>query len=135
MKFWPRFIFPPCQTFQEFDKEMDTEAVKAFSTLKQIKIRDITARDLLYQEIEKNGLKCVKEKLAELKTENGEGVPEYDAYRWKTVFRKFVETINPIIVKNEILLLDVKPVKIEEPEYRSLSYSMENDLVANNSNP
>lgn len=98
--------FSPCQTFQEFDKEMDTEAVKAFSTLKQIKIRDITARDLLYQEIEKNGLKCVKEKLAELKTENGEGVPEYDAYRWKTVFRKFVETINPIILERHLELLE-----------------------------
>ena len=24
-----------------------------------------------------------------------------------------------------------KPVKVEEPEYRSLSYSMENDLIAN----
>ncbi len=98
--------FSPCQTFQEFDKEMDAEAVKAFSTLKQIKIRDITARDLLYQEIEKNGLKCVKEKLAELKTENGEGVPEYDAYRWKTVFRKFVETINPIILERHLELLE-----------------------------
>lgn len=36
-----------------------------------------------------------------------------------------------IVVKNEVNLLDVKPVKIEEPEYRSLSYSMENDLLAN----
>lgn len=98
--------FSPCQTFQEFDKEMDAEAVKAFSTLKQIKIRDITARDLLYQEIEKNGLRCVKEKLVELKTENGEGVPEYDAYRWKTVFRKFVETINPIILERHLELLE-----------------------------
>ncbi len=98
--------FSPCQTFQEFDKEMDAQAVKAFSRLKQIKIRDITARDLLYQEIEKNGLRCVKEKLAELKTENGEGVPEYDVYRWKTVFRKFVETINPIILERHLELLE-----------------------------
>jgi hypothetical protein len=36
-----------------------------------------------------------------------------------------------LFVKNECSLLDVKPVKVEEPEYRSLSYSMENDLVAN----
>ena len=34
-------------------------------------------------------------------------------------------------IKNEVSLLDVDPVKVEEPEYRSLSYSMENDLIAN----
>jgi hypothetical protein len=34
-------------------------------------------------------------------------------------------------IKNEVTLLDVKPIKVEEPEYRSLSYSMENDLIAN----
>lgn len=44
---------------------------------------------------------------------------------------KDIVDILAIIVKNEIRLLDVKPVKIEEPEYRSLSYSMENDLLAN----
>jgi TorA maturation chaperone TorD len=36
-----------------------------------------------------------------------------------------------IFLRNENLLLDIKPVKVEEPEYRSLSYSMENDLIAN----
>ena len=36
-----------------------------------------------------------------------------------------------LFVHNEAALLDVKPVKVEEPEYRSMSYSMENDLVAN----
>ena len=36
-----------------------------------------------------------------------------------------------IIMKNEIDLLGVEPVKVEEPEYRTLSYSMESDLIAN----
>jgi TorA maturation chaperone TorD len=36
-----------------------------------------------------------------------------------------------LFIKNEITLLDVQPIKVEEPEYRSLSYSMENDLIAN----
>ena len=36
-----------------------------------------------------------------------------------------------IVIQNEVALLDVKPIKIDEPEYRSLSYSMENDLLAN----
>jgi len=44
---------------------------------------------------------------------------------------KDLADILSIFMKNEIILLDVQPVKVEEPEYRSLSYSMENDLIAN----
>jgi len=44
---------------------------------------------------------------------------------------KDLSDILSIFIKNEIALLDVEPVKVEEPEYRSLSYSMENDLIAN----
>jgi TorA maturation chaperone TorD len=36
-----------------------------------------------------------------------------------------------LFLRNEITLLDIEPIKVEEPEYRSLSYSMENDLIAN----
>lgn len=36
-----------------------------------------------------------------------------------------------LFVRNECALLDVQALKVEEPEYRSLSYSMENDLIAN----
>jgi len=44
---------------------------------------------------------------------------------------KDLADILSFFIKNEITLLDVKPIKVEEPEYRSLSYSMENDLIAN----
>ena len=44
---------------------------------------------------------------------------------------KDIIDILSLMVQNECSLLDVKPIKVEEPEYRSLSYSMENDLVAN----
>ena len=44
---------------------------------------------------------------------------------------KDIIDILSLLVQNECALLDVKPIKVEEPEYRSLSYSMENDLVAN----
>ncbi|MBT3511103.1 MAG: molecular chaperone TorD family protein [Nitrospina sp.] len=44
---------------------------------------------------------------------------------------KEIVDILAIFLRNENLLLDINPVKVEEPEYRSLSYSMENDLVAN----
>jgi putative dimethyl sulfoxide reductase chaperone len=44
---------------------------------------------------------------------------------------KDIIDILSIFIKNEMTLLDVQAVKVEEPEYRSLSYSMENDLIAN----
>ena len=44
---------------------------------------------------------------------------------------KDVIDILSCFIKNEVTLLDVEPIKVEEPEYRSLSYSMENDLIAN----
>jgi len=44
---------------------------------------------------------------------------------------KDIIDILSLFIKNEVALLDVKPLKVEEPEYRSLSYSMENDLIAN----
>ena len=44
---------------------------------------------------------------------------------------KDIVDILAIFLRNENYLLDINPVKVEEPEYRSLSYSMENDLVAN----
>ena len=44
---------------------------------------------------------------------------------------KDITDIMSIFIRNETSLLEVKPVNVEEPEYRSLSYSMENDLIAN----
>lgn len=46
------------------------------------------------------------------------------------MYKDLVDILS-LMVHNECALLDVKPIKVEEPEYRSLSYSMENDLVAN----
>jgi TorA maturation chaperone TorD len=48
----------------------------------------------------------------------------------KGIYKDLSEVLS-IFIKNEISLLDVEPIKVEEPEYRSLSYSMENDLIAN----
>jgi TorA maturation chaperone TorD len=48
----------------------------------------------------------------------------------KGLYMDLVELLS-IFLQNEVALLDIKPLKVEEPEYRSLSYSMENDLVAN----
>ncbi|MCF8721156.1 TorD/DmsD family molecular chaperone [Nitrospina gracilis] len=46
------------------------------------------------------------------------------------LYKDLVDVMS-LFIHNECVLLDVKPIKVEEPEYRSLSYSMENDLIAN----
>lgn len=46
------------------------------------------------------------------------------------LYKDLVDILS-IFIKNEVGLMDIKPMNVEEPEYRSLSYSMENDLVAN----
>jgi len=46
------------------------------------------------------------------------------------LYKDIIDILSSFL-KNEITLLDVEPIKVEEPEYRSLSYSMENDLIAN----
>ncbi|MGV7221752.1 MAG: hypothetical protein ACQ9MH_09515 [Nitrospinales bacterium] len=98
--------FSPCQTFAEFDDEIDSQAVKVISRLKQIKIRDIIARDQLFKKIEKTGLQRVQKKIKKLKAEQGDSVPSLDVYRWKTLFRKFIQTINPILLERHLELLE-----------------------------
>ena len=98
--------FSPCQTFSEFDAEIESQAVKVISRLKQIKIRDIIARDQLFKKIEKTGLQRVRKKIKELRVDNGGSVPELDIYRWKTLFRKFIQAINPILLERHLELLE-----------------------------
>lgn len=122
--------FSSCQTFSEFDAEIETQAVKVISRLKQVKIRDIIARDHLFQKIEKIGLQRVHEKIAKLQSEHGNSVPGLDIYRWKTLFRKFIQTIDPILLERhlelleyilesgEIELLDDPKLSVLTPKYR-----------------
>lgn len=122
--------FSSCQTFSEFDAEIETQAVKVISRLKQVKIRDIIARDHLFQKIEKIGLQRVQKKIAKLQSEHGNSVPGLDIYRWKTLFRKFIQTIDPILLERhlelleyilesgEIELLDDPKLSVLTPKYR-----------------
>ena len=73
--------FSSCQTFSEFEAEIEIQAVKVISRLKQGKIRDIIARDHLFQKIEKIGLKRVQKKIAKLQSEHGDSVAGLDMYR------------------------------------------------------
>ena len=96
--------FSPSQTYVDFDREIQEKSHSIISRLNQIKIRDIGARDELFQKIEKNGMQSIKKKLSAGKSNGGSG--GFDLYRWKTVYRKFVETVNPILLERHLELLD-----------------------------
>jgi hypothetical protein len=96
--------FSPSQTYTDIDREIQEESHTIISRLKQIKIRDIGARDELFQKIEKSGLQSIKKKLSAGKSNGGSG--GFDLYRWKTIYRKFIETINPVLLERHLELLD-----------------------------
>jgi hypothetical protein len=96
--------FSPSQTYADIDREIQEKSHTIISRLKQIKIRDIGARDELFQKIEKSGLQSIKKKLSAGKSNGGSG--GFDLYRWKTIYRKFIETINPVLLERHLELLD-----------------------------
>ncbi len=96
--------FSPSQTYADFDREIQEKSQTIISRLKQIKIRDIGARDELFQKIEKNGMQSIKKKLFAGKSNGGSG--GFDLYRWKTIYRKFIETVNPVLLERHLELLD-----------------------------
>lgn len=120
--------FSSGQSFAEIDEELAEQTPKVISRLKQIKIRDIIARDTLFKRIEKKGLLVIKKDLPMAKSNGGQAA--FDPYRWKTIFRKFIETINPILLERhlelleyiletgEIGLLDDPKLTILTPKYR-----------------
>ncbi len=96
--------FSPSQTYADFDREIQDKSDAIISRLRQIKIRDIGARDELFQKIEKNGMQSIKKKLVSGKSNGGSG--GFDLYRWKTIYRKFIETVNPVLLERHLELLD-----------------------------
>jgi hypothetical protein len=95
--------FSPSQTYADFDREIQEKSNTIISRLRQIKIRDIGARDDLFQKIEKSGMQSIKNKLHG--QSNGSS-GSFDLYRWKTIYRKFIETVNPVLLERHLELLD-----------------------------
>ncbi|GIS83991.1 MAG: hypothetical protein CM1200mP16_02910 [Nitrospina sp.] len=75
------------------------------SRLKQIKISDISGRDNLFKKMEKSGLRRVKKELKEKGKHSSPG-QIFDPFRWKTIYRKFIEQINPVLLERHLELLD-----------------------------
>ena len=97
--------FSDASSYEELDRQFSSKIPSLISRLKQIKISDISERDKLFQKIEKNGLKGVKKRLKEKKKLTG-SEQKFDPFRWKTIFRKFIEQINPILLERHLELLD-----------------------------
>ena len=96
--------FSSAQRYSEFDEFLEKNIPKAINRLQKFKIGDTVARDKLFSQIEKNGPRAIKEKLGNNKAK-GEGEFRFNIYRWETLFRKFVEQVNPFILDRHLELL------------------------------
>jgi hypothetical protein len=96
--------FSEASSYKAIDYELSSKIPSLISRLKQIKISDISGRDKLFERMEKSGLSCVKKNLRESKEQSGSG--DFDSFRWKTIFRKFIEQINPFLLERHLELLD-----------------------------
>jgi hypothetical protein len=96
--------FSEARSYQTIDYELSSKIPSFISRLKQIKISDISGRDKLFERMGSRGLSCVKKKIREAKKHSGSG--DFELLRWKTIFRKFIEQINPVLLERHLELLD-----------------------------
>tara|TARA_B100001123_G_scaffold449645_1_gene615872 strand:- start:1221 stop:2903 length:1683 start_codon:yes stop_codon:yes gene_type:complete len=97
--------FSDAISYKDFDLQFSLKTPPLISRLKKIKIGDISGRDKLFKKMEKNGLKRVKKQLKE-KNKVSSSSQVFDPFRWKTIFRKFIEQINPLLLERHLELLD-----------------------------
>lgn len=92
--------------YSEFDEILDKNIPKVINRLKQVKIRDIVARDKLYDQMGESGIRAIQQRLDKINKENTESEICFDTFRWKTLFRKFIEQVNPLLLERHLELLD-----------------------------
>ena len=98
--------FSPAHSYSEIDQELLSKIPSIVSRLKQIKIRDISARDKLFAKFEKGGARLIRNRLGKRKGNVEQKDTSFDTYRYKTIFRKFIEQINPFLLERHLELLD-----------------------------
>jgi len=98
-----KIYFSPVSGYNGIWEAIEKEVPLIISRLKQVKIRGVVDRDKLYAQIEKKGVLAIKNRL---KNKERNGGAEFDVYRWKTMFRKLVEQINPFLLARHLELLD-----------------------------
>lgn len=98
--------FSPAHSYSEIDQALLSQIPSIVSRLKQIKIRDISARDKLFARFEKGGARLIRNQLGKRKGNVEQKDTTFDTYRYKTIFRKFIEQINPFLLERHLELLD-----------------------------
>ncbi len=97
--------FSTAQTYREFDEILEENIPRVISRLKQINIRDIVARDKLFDQMGKSSTRAIKQRIAKINKDNESNELTFDVYRWKTLFRKFIEQMNPLLLERHLELL------------------------------
>ena len=93
-------------SYSEIDQELSSKIPSIVSRLKQIKIKDISARDKLFTRFEKGGARLIRNQLGKREGNVKQKDTSFDTYRYKTIFRKFIEQINPFLLERHLDLLD-----------------------------
>lgn len=129
-EFLNELYFFPILTYEEFNLAISRKIPDVINRLKRVKIRDILARDEFFEKIEKDGIRSIKTRLKEINAHKGNEPLEFEVYRWKTIYRKFIEQINPILLERhlelleyiletgEVELLEDSKINILTPKYR-----------------
>ena len=96
--------FSSQKAYKEFDQALALGIPSIISQLKCLKITDITARDELFESIRKKSLHRIRSEI----NVSSKQLPleSFDVFRWKMIFRKFIENINPILLARHLELLD-----------------------------
>lgn len=105
-EFLADLYFSPLVTYDEFDRRLSAKLSILIGRLKQIKIKDIISRDQFFDEIEKNAEQAIKNKIEESKAESPDKPLAFDSFRWKTIYRKFIQHINPILLERHLEMLE-----------------------------
>ncbi len=98
--------FSHARSYAEIDEKLSSKISSIVSRLKQIKIRDISARDKLFARLESSSAQLVKKRLKQQKDNAEEKTSSFDAYRYKTIFRKLIEQVNPFLLERHLELLN-----------------------------
>jgi hypothetical protein len=97
--------FSSLESYEEFDQAIQSKLSTVVNRLKREKIRDVISRDNLYNLINQDGSMRINDEIAGGKRNEGQS-HTFDTFRWQTVFRKFVEYINPILLERHLELLE-----------------------------
>ncbi len=98
--------FSHARSYAEIDEKLSSKISSIVSRLKQIKIRDISARDKLFARLESSSAQLIKKRLKQQKDNAEEKISSFDAYRYKTIFRKLIEQVNPFLLERHLELLN-----------------------------